>query len=104
MATSGWFYVRSVHSVHRLDADDERVLSAESLLQVHIICLFDRLCAVDVHSFRNSFMSKDELLGKLRESGISIVNDSDLPQRTKFTESLSDLLFDDNRSIQVQRI
>ena len=46
-------------------------------------------------------MSKDELLSKLRESGISIVNDSDLPQRTKFTETLSDLLFDDSRTIQV---
>jgi len=55
---------------------------------------------VQYGNIRNSFMSKDELLSKLREHGISIVNDSDLPQRTKFTESLSDLLFDDTRSIQ----
>jgi len=55
---------------------------------------------VQYGNIRNSFMSKDELLSKLRESGISIVNDSDLPQRTKFTESLSDLLFDESRSIQ----
>lgn len=56
---------------------------------------------VQFGNIRNSFVSKRELLAKLAESGMDTLNEQDLPKRTKFTESIADLLFDDTRSIQV---
>eukprot|EP00484_Ammonia_sp_Unknown_P016457 CAMPEP_0197032686 /NCGR_PEP_ID=MMETSP1384-20130603/11300_1 /TAXON_ID=29189 /ORGANISM="Ammonia sp." /LENGTH=422 /DNA_ID=CAMNT_0042462383 /DNA_START=60 /DNA_END=1328 /DNA_ORIENTATION=- len=51
-------------------------------------------------NIRNSFLSHAELIRKLKEHNIVIAHDKLLPQRTKFSDSLADLLYDDSFSIQ----
>ncbi len=55
---------------------------------------------VQFGNIRNSFLSKHEALQKLKESQINI-QDNILPNRTKFSHHLCDLLYDESYAIQV---
>ncbi len=56
---------------------------------------------VQFGNIRNSFLSKHEIISKLKESQIEINESNILPKRTKFSQDLSDLLYDESYVIQV---